>query len=441
MNRKTAIGFIIIMLMSLFPSFALADVLTSGLPDVDGGSYIVVEGSSGEVLFGNNYQVVSEMADLSKMMTAILAIEKADMDKVITVGKIPESVPGGISSVFLREGEKVKMEDLLKAAIIYSANDAAYTIAGSIGGNEEKFVAMMNEKAKELGMNNTNFANSYGASAEGQKTTAEDMAILGRYVMKNDTYREIAGSKSFQWNGEAMPAVFDNKNTFLTAMAEATGVKSGYNESAKWTLVASAKKDGRELIGVILGSSAEANMVRDMTSILNYGFNNTKMVPVVQKGAFEANLVFDEKRQTMVIAGEDFSLVRPVDSNAIVETVNTFNAIELPIKKDQKVGLIEIKVDGETLYQVPLVAVGDVSKPINVLLLITSIMTILYILQMVLRASRMIKKNVRSQQSMKQSRPVREGQAPRPKSSVSSTEGRKKLGDRSPSDRNQSPRF
>lgn len=400
MRKSVSLGVLIIMLMTtIFPQMAMADVLNEGIPQIDAASYIVIEGSTGEVLFGKDYTTQAEPAALAQMMTAVLAIENGDMEKIVTVGDIPESLQG-TTRMMLRKTEKMTLSRLLQAVVMNSATDAAFAVADAIGGNESKFVNLMNEKAKELGMNNTVFTNVYGLTDEKQLTTAEDMAILGRYAMSLSVYREMAGTKSFQWTGDSMNGqLVDNNNPLMKIMPEATGIKEGhfseYGESGKSyvNLVGSAQKDGRELIGVILGGSSETAVGTDMQTILNYGFEQTKVVPVVQKEAAMTNIAYGDKKQIRVVAGESYSLVRPADNNAIVETQMTLNDISLPIKKDQKVGVLTILSDGATIGEVPLVSMDDARGSINWLFIITAIMTILYLAQILLRTYRMLRKS------------------------------------------------
>ena len=168
-------------------------------------------------------------------------------------------------------------------------------------------------------------------------------------------------------------------------------MKNGDSTATTYNLVGSAEKDGRELIGVIIGDTGKVG--EDMKQILNYGFENTKVVPVVQKDAAMTTIAYDDKKQIRVVAGENYSVVRPADNNAIVETKMVLNDIDLPIKKDQKVGVLTILSDGATIGEVPLVSMDDARGSINWLLIFTCIMTILYIAQMLVRTYRMLRKS------------------------------------------------
>ena len=180
MKRKVSLGILVVLLLTMgFPQAAMADVLNDGLPNINASGYIVIEGSTGEVLFGRNYSAQADPADLVKIMTAVLAIEGCDMERVVTIDDLPAEVSGGSPhTVMLRKGEKKTVYALLQASIIYSSNDATWALAQAVSSNEEKFVTLMNEKAKALGMKNTTFKNSHGLSAEGQVTTAEDMRCV-----------------------------------------------------------------------------------------------------------------------------------------------------------------------------------------------------------------------------------------------------------------------
>ena len=189
MKKRIALILTLIFGLNLLAQPAFADVLEQGLPDVDAKAYVVIDESKSEIIISKNSTVEIDMSNFSQVMTALLVIEKGTLTDNVTVGTIPEEYG---NKVMLRSGEKVLLENLLKGIVVYSATDAAVAAAEHIGGNTTKFVKLMNDKAKELGMNNTSFTNVFGGSEDGQKTTAQDMVKLASYVAKNEKYMELA---------------------------------------------------------------------------------------------------------------------------------------------------------------------------------------------------------------------------------------------------------
>ncbi len=411
MHRKPiAILLLIAMLFWGFPGAALADVITSSAPEVNATSYVVVDSSTGEILFGKNYQQQCAPASITKIMTAILAIESGKMDTEVTVPEIPDFGVTGAVSVHLGKGEKYKLSSLVEVMLVASANDAAYAVADAVGGSAEKFVTKMNEKAKELGMTNTTFKNPHGLDEDGHLVTAEDMAKLACYAMKNETFRQLVAVQQVDWKGVSYEKPLPTTNKLFSIMPEATGVKTGNSANAQRTLVGAAQKENRELIGVILGAPDES-IFQNMKKILEYGFAHTKIVPVIQKDSLETTLQFGEEKQVRVVSGEDYSVIQSTDNASIVSYQRKLTDVELPIKKDSQIGVMEVLVDGKVVHEVPLIALDEVHKPVNWLFVVTIIISVVYIAMICSR----IVNNIRRQQRKKAARAVNNQAAPAPK--------------------------
>ena len=380
MRRKkiTASLLIIMMLFTIAPHMAFADIITTSVPEINAVSYIVVDSSTGEVLFGKNYQQQCAPASITKIMTAILAIESGKLDSNVTVSDLPDFGDSGAVTIHLAKGESYSLKSLVEVMLVASANDAAYVIADAVSGSAEKFVTKMNEKANELGMSGTVFKNPHGLDEDGHLVTAEDMAKLARYAMQNETFREMVKVQQVNWQGGSYEKPLPTTNKLFSIMPEAIGVKTGHTNNAQYTLVGAAQKDGRELIGVILGAPDE-NIFQNMKKILTYGFEHTKVVPVIQKDALETTLQFGENKQVRVVAGEDYSVLQSTDNASIVSYQRKLTDIELPIKKNTQVGVLEVLVDGNVIHEVPLMAQDDMRKPINWLFIITIFLSVVYI--------------------------------------------------------------
>ncbi|MCM2980955.1 D-alanyl-D-alanine carboxypeptidase [Niallia circulans] len=250
---------------------------------VSAQSAILMEQDSGRVIFEKDAHTKRRIASITKIMTALLAVESGKLEDTVTVSSNAIRTEG--SSIYLQEGEKIKLEDLVYGLMLRSGNDAAVAIAETVGGSLDGFVYLMNQKAEEIGMKNTHFANPHGLDDhEDHYSTAYDMALLTRYAMNNDTYKKIAGTKSYrsestnnEWN-----RVWRNKNKLLTSLYEhSTGGKTGYTKRAKRTLVSTAEKDGVEYIAVTLNDPDDWD---DHINMFETAFKTYKKVQVLEEG-------------------------------------------------------------------------------------------------------------------------------------------------------------
>ncbi|GAB3791677.1 D-alanyl-D-alanine carboxypeptidase family protein [Virgibacillus kimchii] len=247
---------------------------------VSGNNAILLEQSTGRVLFEKNAHEKASIASITKIMTAIIAIESGKMDEKAIASRKAIYTEG--SSIYLEQGEKMKIEDLVYGLMLRSGNDAAVVIAEHIGGSEEGFVHLMNEKAKWLGMTNTNFDNPHGLDAENHYSTAYDMAILMQYAMQNEIFAEISGTTNYL--SESRTYSWQNKNKLLTQFYEyCTGGKTGYTRSTGRTLVTSAEKEDMQLIAVTLNAPDDW---QDHISMFEWGFDEFDMHPLIKKGEF-----------------------------------------------------------------------------------------------------------------------------------------------------------
>lgn len=250
---------------------------------VSAQSAILMEQDSGRVIFEKDAHTQRRIASITKIMTAILAIESGKLDETVTVSNTAIRAEG--SSIYLQEGEKIKLEDLVYGLMLRSGNDAAVAIAETVGGSLDGFVYLMNQKAEEIGMKNTHFANPHGLDDhEDHFSTAYDMALLTRYAMKNDTYKKIAGTESYrsESSNNKWDRVWRNKNKLLTSLYEySTGGKTGYTKRAKRTLVSTAEKDGVSYIAVTLNDPDDWD---DHINMFETAFKQYKMVQVVEEG-------------------------------------------------------------------------------------------------------------------------------------------------------------
>ncbi|WP_188388626.1 D-alanyl-D-alanine carboxypeptidase family protein [Priestia taiwanensis] len=261
-------------------SYTYAEINT----DVSAYSAVLMEQDSGRVLYGKKLHEKRRIASITKIMTAVLAVESGKLDEMVTISDTAVRTEG--SSIYLAPGQKIKLRDLVYGLMLRSGNDAAQAIAETVGGSIEGFVYMMNEKAAEIGMLNTQFINPHGLDGKGFEhySTAYDMAILARYAMQHEDYREIAGTKFHKAPNteQSWDYAWKNKNKLLTGLYEfSTGGKTGFTKQAGRTLVSTASKEKENLICVTITAGDDWN---DHISLFNKGFDQYDLVKLIKKG-------------------------------------------------------------------------------------------------------------------------------------------------------------
>lgn len=331
---------------------------------VSAQSAILMEQESGRVLFEKDAHTQLRIASITKIMTAILAIESGMMDEKVTVSSNAFGTEG--SSLYLRLGEKLTLEDLVYGLMLRSGNDAAVAIAEHVGGSLEGFVYLMNEKAKEIGMDKTVFNNPHGLDDhEEHYSTSYDMALLSRYAMNNETFRKISGTKSYRapQEGEDWDRIWQNKNRLLTQLYKySTGGKTGYTKRAKRTLVSTATKDNVNLIAVTLNAPSDW---QDHMNMFNWGFDTFEVLPVVEEGII--NNVNDEFYKNKVKANYTFDYPLAQDEKTLINKKIT---LYYPPKGNEwltngipnPVGKIIVELNGTSIGEVPLSFVGELGE-------------------------------------------------------------------------------
>lgn len=288
---------VLLIFISTFP------LKSSALTDVSAETAILMDAASGRILYEKAPHQKMRIASITKIMTAILAIESGKLDEKTTISKRAVRTEG--SSIYLKEGEKIELKHLVYGLMLRSGNDAAVAIAEHVGGSVEGFVFLMNQKAQEIGMRNTVFANPHGLDDhENHYSTAYDMALLTKYALSNETYREIAGTKVYRAPnpGEKWDRSWKNKNKLLTGMYRySTGGKTGYTKRAKRTLVSTASKNGHELIAVTLNGPDDWN---DHIAMFEWGFSNFDLKNIVPEGTISS--IKDDFYKGKVIVKHDF---------------------------------------------------------------------------------------------------------------------------------------
>ncbi len=277
-----------LIIISLLVSLMIANIpqKVDASLGVSASSAVLIEQKSGRVLFEKDAHTKRRIASITKIMTAVLAIESGKMNQFVKVSEQATRAEG--SSVYLKPGEKLKLKDLVYGLMLRSGNDTAVAIAESVGGSVDGFAYLMNQKAREIGMYNTHFANPHGLDDhENHYSTAYDMAILMRYAMRDKTFQKISGTKVYRAQNptEDWDRVWKNKNRLLTKYKYTTGGKTGYTKRAKRTLVTTATKGDMSLIAVTLDAPDDWN---DHISMYENGFKGFDMAEVLAKGNLDS---------------------------------------------------------------------------------------------------------------------------------------------------------
>jgi D-alanyl-D-alanine carboxypeptidase len=251
--------------------------------NINASSAILMDIDSHRILYSKDIHNIRSVASISKVMTAILAIESGKLDEEVVIGEEINKAYG--SGIYIKTGEKLKLRDLIYGLMLRSGNDAALAIANFVSKDTESFVKLMNEKANEIGMNDTTFNNPSGLDEEkGNYSSAYDMALLMSYAYKNDDFKKITGTKKYTLKTNMNTYVWNNKNKLLSSYKYTTGGKTGYTKIAKRTLVTTASKNGLNLVVVTLNDGNDWN---DHKNLFEYGFNNYKKHQILNKNNFK----------------------------------------------------------------------------------------------------------------------------------------------------------
>ncbi len=329
--------------LSSFDSLILEQGEVSA-PAISASAAILVDNKTGDVLYEVNADQSLPMASTTKIMTALLVLENAPLDENATVSAYAGNV--GESSAWLEAGEILTVEQLLYALMLQSANDAAVVLAEHVGGSEEAFVVMMNDRASELGLQNTSFANPHGLDTQGHYTSARDLAAIASQAMAIPKFREVVttGSYEIPWPGHPYTRVMENHNKFIKLYPAATGIKTGYTYGAGKCLVASAQKDGRELISVILNGGES---YWDQTiCLMDYGFDDFTLAEFAYSGQPLAEVEVGDLPRRKVDAVGSGDMVFTVRRDRLASyrsaSINCLEWIPYPVKAGQEVGYMVI---------------------------------------------------------------------------------------------------
>ena len=322
-------------------------------------SAIVMDTVTGQILYERDIDARRYPASTTKMMTLIVALEHGKLDDIVTVSKNAEGVEG--STLWLVQGDKIPLGELLTGMMMHSGNDATVAVAEHIAGSVPAFVRMMNDKAEELGANSTHFMNPNGLPDEKHYTTAYDLAKIAAYGYSLPHFEEIVGKQEALYDWVKDPAKkLRNENQMLWLYRGANGVKTGYTDAAGRCLVSAARRDGMQLVAVVLDSYY---MWNDSIALLDYGFQNAHPKTLVKKGEVVAKVdVADGRHDELeLIAAESLVAVEKTGETAKVERkVEVPREVAAPIKKGDVIGKVVCYYDGKAQGSIYLLAAQDV---------------------------------------------------------------------------------
>lgn len=372
---KTRILSFFLVCIVLLTSFAIPAVaadasedvaLESGVSlDLECKSAILIDASTGTVLYEQNADEALPPASVTKVMTLLLVMEAIDagaikLDDMVSASAHAASMGG--SQIYLKEGEQMSVEDLIKSVVIASANDAALALAEYVAGSEESFVERMNKRAEELGMKNTNFENTNGLddTVENHVTSARDIAIMSAELIKHEKILEYSGI----WMDTIRNGAFGltNTNRLVRFYKDATGLKTGSTAKAKFCVSATAKRDGMHLICVIMGAETRDSRNAIATKLLDYGFANYALFHAEGKALDEIK-VLGGVENTCALAYDSFdSVVKKGEEGKVQCEIELADNIAAPVKKGTEIGKVIYRSGDEVLGEVAIRTTEQIDK-------------------------------------------------------------------------------
>lgn len=344
-------------------------------PAVSAKNLVLIEAKTGNVLYSINPDQKAYPASITKILTAAIALEKGNLNDVITIDEEASvGIPAGSSAIVMDKGEKFTLEQLLYGLMLISGNDAAVAIAKYISGTTDEFANLMNQKAKEWGAKNSHFANPHGFHNDNHYTTAYDMAMIARHAMTIPKFRDIVSTTLYldiPKTSRGDQRRWDNINSFIQPNSKyyyegATGIKTGYTDRARHTLVASAQRNGMELIVVLMGEPSKPIAWRDAAALMDYGFSAFIRKPIAAKGTplGTVDITNGSKPQSIeAVLSQDAEVIIPKtnDTVDIKPSVHLPLSITGPVKKGDVLGSVDYMVGEQKVATIELIASQDIT--------------------------------------------------------------------------------
>ncbi|SEQ21935.1 D-Ala-D-Ala carboxypeptidase DacF. Serine peptidase. MEROPS family S11 [Virgibacillus subterraneus] len=335
----------------------------------DAKSAILIERDTGKMLFDKNAHEKLPPASMTKVMTLLLIMEALDegkikKDEIIRISERAASMGG--SQIFLESGEEMSVNDLLKGIAIASGNDASVALAERISGSEEAFVKKMNEKVKELGLENTLFQNTTGLPAKNHYSTVHDMAVMAKELLKYESITEYTSKyEDYLRKGQDNEFWLVNTNKLVKSYPGVDGLKTGYTNEAKYCLAATAEKNNMRVIAVVMGADTTKERNATVSQMLDYAFNHFETTKLYKKGQTitSLQLLKAEEKDINIVASESISTIhKKGDQDGDIKASVELNTnLDLPMKKGSQVGQLVVKNNNKVVSKSPLVVDHDVN--------------------------------------------------------------------------------
>ena len=338
-----------------------ADVAAAA-PDLGAATGVLMT-DDGRVLWARAPREERPMASTTKIMTAVVALERGNLADEVTVSSRAAAIGG--ASVGLGAGDRHSLGDLLEALLVVSGNDAAVAIAEHVAGSVEEFVTLMNETAERLGLEDTAFANAHGLDAPGHHTSAMDLATVARYAMGMDEFRRAVGVKEMTFGAGQESTEYENSNLLIGSVEGATGVKTGWTDRAGYCLVASAERGGIELFAVVLGTRTAMERYQQATLLLEWGFVHYAGRRLAETGEVVGEVVVSDYLDMSVDAVVGVPADVPVFDLAgeVTRRVQLAESVDAPLARGDRLGTLSFVQGDRLITQVPLIAIVDVRRP------------------------------------------------------------------------------
>ncbi len=319
---------------------------------------VLLDRQSGQILFEQNADERLYPASITKILTAILALENGDLQAMVKTSKLAREQEG--NRIYLEYDEEQTLENLLYGLMLNSGNDAAVAIAEHLAGSVERFAELMNRKAVALGARNSHFVTPSGLHDDDHYTTARDMAVISSYAMHNETFRKIVATETLPWKGQVWESVLFNINQMLYEYEGATGIKTGFTDQAQQTIAVSAKRQDRELVAVLMGVENRPKIREEATRLLDYGFDQFINKKIASKG--EVLKQFNvEGSLVRAYLPEDVYVTLPAASKALIQSVPKVEPPRAPFDKDAVIGALNLYQDGHLIMTADVLADRGVS--------------------------------------------------------------------------------
>ena len=358
MKKNICAALILVMVFTFNISYA-KDINLEKKLHLSGKSSIVIDADTGRILYEKNAHEKMPMASTTKIMTALIALEKGNLNDKVKVSDESIGIEG--SSIYLKPQEVITLKDLIYGLMLRSGNDSAVAIASHLGGSTEEFVNLMNNKARSIGALNTNFTNPNGLHDDNHYSTAYDMALITREAFKKDEFANVVKSKTYVAEREENN-YFYNKNKTLIEYDGGNGVKTGYTMRSGRCLVSSASRNGMNLIAVSLNASDWFN---DNYKLLDYGFENYKYSLIYDKGQYLKKIAInngDRDYLDLVTEKVFFYPLKEGEREKVKISIETPENITLPIDKGDKIGYISVYLDNHLIDKSNLIAKTPINK-------------------------------------------------------------------------------